>query len=76
VTTDDPVRPRYGTLTRRNGDQVLLVFHPSADDPTAFLGFRADTERPVRFSPGDSFTIDALGAGQSVTLALEEDIDR
>ena len=71
MDTDDPIRPRYGTLTRRNGDQIPLVFHPAADDPNMFEGRAADTEQPVRFfSPGDSFTVDALGPGQSATLVF------
>lgn len=67
--TDQPIRPRFGQLTRSNGEQIPLVFHPT-DDPTVFVGVRADTEEPVEAGKGDSFTVDVLGPGQQVQIAV------
>lgn len=61
------LRPRFGTLTRRNGTVVLLVFHPTKE-PTVFVGRYANDEQPVILGPGDVMRVDVIGAGQSVVL--------
>lgn len=67
---EDPVRPRFGALHRRNGDTILLVFHPTAD-PHLFRGFHAATEEIVTAYPGDQLAVDVLGPGQGVELAVD-----
>ena len=66
----DPVRPRFGWLTR-DGEQRLIVFHPS-DEPNTFIPRYADTEEHVIIRPTDHFTIDVLAPGQSVAVMTEE----
>ncbi len=61
----EEVRPRFGTLHRRDGSTVPLVFHPTAD-PAVFVGRYADSEAPVRIEAGERATVDVLGPGQSV----------
>ncbi len=66
--TDQQDRPRHGKWFPAGGAEVPLVFEPDPNDPTAFVGVRADTKGPIAFTPGDSFEVDTLGPGQSVRL--------
>lgn len=66
-----PTRPRFGTWTRSDGDVVPLVFHPDPDTPDQFIALQAADETPVEFRPGDQFTADVLGSGQSIIFGAE-----
>lgn len=64
----DPVRPRFGQLSRRNGDTVALVFHET-DTPGQFQGLCAGDETEVVIYPGGQLSVDVIGPGQSITLS-------
>ena len=61
----EPVRPRYGRITRADGSSEPLVFVPT-EDPLVFLGLLASDQSPVNFRPGDDLEIDVIGPKQSV----------
>jgi hypothetical protein len=61
------VRPRYGTVTHKDGTTRPVVFHPT-DDPNVFVGLDAATETPVVLQSGDRLSVDVIGAGQSVVF--------
>lgn len=69
--TAEEVRPRFGALTRRDGTQIPLVFHPTGD-PKRFVARYASDEVPVWLEPGDQLRVDVLGPGQSVVLELSD----
>lgn len=66
---DQQARPRFGTLTRRDGTTIPLVFHATTE-PAVFVGRHADDEQPGMLGPGDTLRVDVIGAGQSVVLEM------
>jgi hypothetical protein len=64
------LRPSQGWL-RRAGGTIEHVRYVQTDDPLVFLPVTLDGERIV-IKPGDRFTVDMLGPGQSLLLTLDE----
>lgn len=62
---EQAARPRFGKLTRADGTDVPLVFHPG-DEPGEFVALAAADETPVVVGPGDQMMVDVIGPGQSV----------
>lgn len=69
MTTE--VRPRYGTVTRADGTEETVVYRQAAGNPTEFYALHATDESRVVLRPGDSYQVDVIGPGQSVSYLGE-----
>ena len=62
---DEPLRPRFGKVVRRDGSEDILVFHPT-DTPNEFIALSALDESELTINEGDTMKVDVLGPDQSV----------
>ena len=67
----EPVRPRVGTLIRKNGETIELRFIETSD-PGMFLAVTVDGD-PVGPRPGDEAQVDVLGPGQGVRFVMSKE---
>lgn len=64
--SDEPKRPRRGSIRRRDGSGFDVLFIPTSD-PEEFLTVSQDGE-PVSLFPGDKLRVDIIGPGQRVAF--------
>jgi hypothetical protein len=69
-------RPRYGTVTRTNGETILVVFHPVEGEADTYIGLDAGTEEEVEMGEDDTlFVKGGIPPGVWIKMA-EPDGDR
>jgi hypothetical protein len=77
VQPAERVRPTHGTVTRRLTGEVIEVRWIESGEPGSgmFIPVTLDGE-PVLGEPGDSFSADVVGPGQSIAIPIRPQDDQ